>query len=151
MVTNGSTRMIKEQLQNGKVRKIYEISLQSLFDRQTEDGYLPESFTGKYPGAFARSVGAQSLFLAELGEYKKAESLLVSILKPVREYNLPRIPHWYSLWDPMAVDMVDQIDGTAHCILAYANLCLAHETPAFENEYYDYFCKETIKCFSGNK
>ena len=49
---------IANELNNGKISKIYDITMKSLEDRQTPEGYFPESFTGKYEGAFTRSVGA---------------------------------------------------------------------------------------------
>lgn len=146
---------VKNELKTGKIKKIYDITLKSLFDRQEEDGYFPESYTGKYDGAFIRSIGAQSLFLTEMEMYDKAENIMCQILEIIKEFNLPRIPHWYSVKDlylkmkkdPL-IDMEDQIDGTGHIILAYATLCLEGNRKEFEDKYYDYMCTEMIKAYS---
>ena len=101
---------IKEQLACGQIRNIYEAALKSLDDRQTAEGYFPESFTGKYEGAFTRSIGAQALFLLEQGKVERAKALLTNLLEIVKEFNLPRFPHWYNVKQPR-IDMKNQVDG----------------------------------------
>lgn len=138
---------VTKQLQDGKVREIYEATLKSLLERQTPEGYFPESFTGRYDGAFSRSIGAHGLFLTELGMYDKAKSLLSFLFDLVEEHHLPRIPHWFTQ-DGATIDMFDQIDGAAHCILAYATLCMAQEDAEFEDRYFTFACKEILSYFS---
>ena len=87
------------------------------------------------------------MFLNELGYFDKSKKLLEGILNLINEQNLIRMPHWYNLKQPR-IDMVDQIDGTFHIILAFADYCLKSNDKEFEDKYYYYIVKETIKGFS---
>jgi hypothetical protein len=139
---------IKEQLAEGKIRKIYDITLKNLDDRLTEDGFLPESFTGKYEGAFTRSIGAQALFLLEQGKTEEARALLVSLFEIVKEFHLPRFPHWYNIKQPR-IDMKNQVDGDSHALLAYATYCLETGDPEMIGKYYHFACKSIVSIFSA--
>lgn len=139
---------IKEQLAGGKIRSIYEITRKNLDDRLTNDGFLPESFTGKYEGAFTRSIGAQALFLLEQGKAERAKALLINLLEIVKEFHLPRFPHWYNVKQPR-IDMKNQVDGDAHAILAYATYCLETGDREMLDKYYDFICKSIVCVFSA--
>ena len=139
---------ILNELRNGTVSKIYEFSMQSLESRLTEDGFLPESFTGKYEGAFTRSIGAYSLFLLEQGKLAQAKALLVNLFEITKEFHLPRFPHWYNVKQPR-IDMKDQIDGDSHAILAFATYCLETGDQEIIDAYYDFACKMIFTIFSA--
>ena len=138
---------ILNELRNGTVSKIYESSMQSLESRLTEDGFLPESFTGKYEGAFTRSIGAYSLFLLEQGKLAQAKALLVNLFEITKEFHLPRFPHWYNVKQPR-IDMKDQVDGDSHAILAYATYCLETGDQEMIEKYYSFACKTIVTIFS---
>ena len=138
---------IKTELRQGKIRRIFDATMNSLIYRLTEDGYFQESFSGRYDGAFTRSIGAYGLFLTETGMFERAEKVLGRLFDLVFDYHLSRQPHWFTD-DGSTIDMYDQIDGAAHCILAYASLCLSHDHADFENKYYGFARKEIITFFS---
>ena len=134
---------IKNELNNGKISKIYDITIQSLVDRQTPEGYFQESLTGKYEGAFTRSVGAQILFLLEQGKPEPAKVLLKNLYELTKELHLPRFPHWYNTKQPR-VDMKDQVDGDSHAVLAFATYCLETGDQEVIDAYYDFACKMIV-------
>ena len=139
---------IKNELNNGKISKIYDITMQSLVDRQTPEGYFQESLTGKYEGAFTRSVGAQVLFLLEQGKIEPAKILLKNLYELTKELHLPRFPHWYNTKYPR-VDMKDQVDGDSHAVLAFATYCLETGDQEVIDAYYDFACKMIFTIFSA--
>ncbi len=139
---------ILDELQNGKISKIYDLSMKSLEDRLTEEGFLPESFTGKYEGAFTRSIGAYALFLLEQGKIAQAKALLTNLLEITKEFHLPRFPHWYNVKQPR-IDMKNQVDGDSHAILAYATYCLETGDQEMIEKYYSFACKTIVTIFSA--
>ena len=139
---------VKDQLNHGKISKIYDASLKSLDDRLTQDGFLPESFTGKYTGAFTRSVGAHALFLLELGRPEQAKLLLQNIMDVTKQLQLPRFPHWYTV-EPLHADTQDEVDGDGHLILAYANYCLETNDREMLDKYYTFACKMIVSMFTA--
>lgn len=70
---------------------LYANTFYSLVDRLDETGYLEESFVpGRYPGCFARSVGAYVFLMTQAGEVELAVRALRFVLDSMRRADLPR-------------------------------------------------------------
>lgn len=141
---------ILNKLEHGKIARIYEKTYQSILTRLTADGFFPESYSGKYEGEFTRSAGALAIMFTEMREYEKAERCLRYLFDLYERLNLPRFPHCFAYNAEGLLLMEDQVDGAAHCIYAYANLCLTSPCQAFENEFYELAVKE-IKTYYSNR
>jgi hypothetical protein len=84
---------IKKMLQSSKIEGLYLNTYYSLLDRIDVDGFLQESFTGRYPGMFPRTVGGAVALFIETGELQVAEKLIHCTLQAMTENEMERIPH----------------------------------------------------------
>lgn len=139
---------ILKKLEYGRIATIYEKTYQSILTRLTADGFFPESFSGKYDGEFTRSAGALAIMFTEMGDYEKAERCLQYLFDLYQRLNLPRFPHCFAYNGDGLLLMEDQLDGAAHCIYAYANLCLTTDCRTFENAFYEFAVKEIKTYYS---
>lgn len=133
-----------ELLCQPKMRALYANTFYSLADRLEETGYLEESFVpGRYPGCFARSSGAYVFLMAEAGELPLAERALRFVLDTMARRRLRRPPHVmgrprYRMDGALEqeLDMVCQIDGTAHILSAYGELILRYGRRELYEDYW---------------
>jgi len=117
-------------------------NLESINGRQQEDGYFPESLTGTYPGMFPRTVGALAQLWSLTGEWGRLAATVAYVFQARRDNGFERIPHIVGNKGeegriPIYSD-VDQIDGAAHVLLAWAILAehdfeLAESAATFED------------------
>lgn len=136
-------------LEADRLRMLYANTFYSLVDRLDETGYLEESFVpGRYPGCFARSVGAYVFLMTQAGEVELAVRALRFVLDSMRRADLPRPPHvlgkpYYGKDGKLLqeLDMVCQIDGTAHILSAYAELVLVYKREELFEEYWGMMAK----------
>jgi len=139
---------ISEHITTGRIASIADRTFASLTERVEPDGFLVESPSGKYGNAtcFARSVGAMALMLHEMGMPEKAMFLLDGLFARVYEESLPDIPHvLFRRGRPS--QMVDQIDATAHAVLAFARLSLDNSREDFFRRHYDFCRGKTVRFF----
>lgn len=132
-------------LDSPKIRRLYANTYFCLEERLDEDGYLEESYVpGRYPGDFARSSAAFSLLMAETGELELAERGLRFVLDTMKRNKLTRPPH--VMGKPVRsedgglrqeLDMVNQLDGTGHILMAYGELALAYERTELLKDYWE--------------
>ncbi|MCK5328543.1 MAG: hypothetical protein KAR36_08065 [Candidatus Latescibacteria bacterium] len=92
-------------------------------------GYFPESLTGKYDGMFPRTVGALAKLFLLTGELEALAQCVEYVLRTMADASLERMPHKIvprseAGASPLC-DMLDEIDGQAHLILAWALLAAA--------------------------
>lgn len=128
---------------------MYANTFYSLVDRLDETGYLEESFVpGRYPGCFARSAGAYVFLMTQAGEVELAVRALRFVLDSMRRAELSRSPHvlgkpYYGKDGKLLqeLDMVCQIDGTAHILSAYAELVLVYKREELFEEYWGMMAK----------
>lgn len=111
---------------------MYANTFYSLVDRLDETGYLEESFVpGRYPGCFARSAGAYVFLMTQAGE--------VELSRPPHVLGKPYYGKGGKLFQEL--DMVCQIDGTAHILSAYAELVLVYKREELFEEYWGMMAK----------
>ena len=130
---NGVTKEdIQKTLQSPYFELLYANTYQSLTNRMTETGYLPESLTGAYSGMFPRTTGAFVLMMIETNEYEKAELTINYVLETLKKNDIEYVPRViganYSIEDDQF-----QIDGQAHIILAWSRLALRRGKSNFED------------------
>lgn len=101
-------------------------NLESINGRQQEDGYFPESLTGTYPGMFPRTLGALARLWSLTGDWDRLAASVAYVFQARRDNGFERIPHIVANRDDegrVAIySGVDQIDGAAHVLLAWAIL-----------------------------
>lgn len=137
---------VLELLNSEKIKKLYANTYHSLKGRLDENGYLEESYVpGRYPGDFTRSSAAFALLMAETGEPQLAERALRFVLDTMRRRCLTRPPHVMGNWsrgkdgsDCQELDMVNQLDGTAHLLLAYGVLAFSCGRKGLIRDYWEY-------------
>lgn len=117
-------------------------SYSNLVSRVQPNGFFPESLTGAYNGMFPRSIGALAqLFLATDRE-EPIEQMLRYCFRSMSQFKMERVPHVIGQENESGeisrVDDVDQIDGQAHVILAWARLALAKGQTLFREETYGF-------------
>ncbi len=127
---------IKAMLQSEYFEKLYSKTYYSLLDRIEDDGYLPESLTGAYPGMFPRTVGAYVLTLIETEQYAVAEKILKCVFNALAQNKMERIPRVIGKVNGKytIADERHQIDAQAHVILAWARLALKRGHTQFEDD-----------------
>ena len=154
-IADDSTATVKKQLidelERGKISKIYRNTYHSLTSRMKRDGYLQESLTGAYRGEFPRTIGGYVSLLFETEDYMRIQRSLEFIFNSMIRNHLTRIPH---VIDSLKIsgngsveqwfETEDEIDGRAHVVMAYARYCLKKDHPDFENRYYEIAKKEVI-------
>jgi len=106
-------------------------NIKDIRSRLDPTGYFPESLTGKYEGMFPRTVGALAKLFVLTGELGSLAQCIEYVLKTMADSALERVPHAIRPRDEAGAsplcDMLDEIDGQAHLILAWALLTLARE------------------------
>lgn len=153
MQSINSQAEFKEELKNhlsensGRIGKIYSKTYYSLLDRIEQDGYLPESKTGLYPGMFMRTIGAITSLFIETECNDKIEAMLRFCIESMHRYKMHRIPHLVNrvvkdsngklLEKEISKD--DQIDGQAHVIMSWAKLAITRGLTVYEDETYGIF------------
>jgi hypothetical protein len=126
---------IKAELSSTFFEKLYANTYNSLLDRMSKDGFLPESLTGAYEGMYCRTVGAMVPLLLETGRLDEAERLINIVLTQMQEHKMDRIPHVIAIRDGKYYILSNepQIDGQAHVIMAWAMLALKRGSTNFED------------------
>lgn len=137
---------------DGAIGEIYKSTLDSCLNRIEEDGFYPESLTGRYVGEFIRTIGAFVKLCLEVSEHEKAKRAMRYVFDCKRKFKLSRFPHVIEkkVSDGKAItriDALDQPDGRLHLILGFALYCLETNDTSFENEYYDDIREEFLKIF----
>ena len=141
---NLEQKQVLALVQTGELRRLYANTYYSLVDRLDEAGYLEESYVpGRYPGNFSRSTGAYVFLMIQTGRLDLAHRALRCVLDTMQRHALRRAPHVFGkprrLPDGsirQELDMVDQIDGTAHILSAYGELVLRDGGEALYEEYW---------------
>ncbi len=95
-----------------------------ILGRIESSGYLQESLTGAYKGMFPRTLGGLGRCLQTTGHLPAILPAVDYCLAAMDHADLERMPHVIGQpnpdGSPSFVDEVDQIDGQAHVILAWA-------------------------------
>lgn len=141
-----SRQRVLAALENPKLRALYANTFYSLEDRLDETGYLEESYVpGRYPGDFTRSSGAYTLLMAEAGKVDLALRALRFVLDTMVRNHLTRPPHVmgkprYNAQGKLCqeLDMVNQLDGTGHILLAYGELISRYGRKELYEEYWPF-------------
>jgi hypothetical protein len=126
---------VREMLSSPSMEGLYARTYWSLKQRKQNDGFLPESLTGAYPGMFPRTVGAYALLMIETRQYEAAAQSLDCVLTALRQTGYTRVPRVIGKRDSTYYieDDESQIDGQAHLILGWARLALARGRTPFED------------------
>jgi len=119
-------KAVIERLESEWHRAALARNLESINGRQQADGYFPESLTGTYPGMFPRTMGALARLWSLTGDWDRLALSLAYVFQSRRDNRFDRIPHIVDRKDdngriPIYSD-VDQVDGAAHVLLAWAIL-----------------------------
>ena len=138
-------KAVCELLEGERLKRLYANTFYSLTDRIGPFGYIEESFVpGRYPGCFIRSAGAYVFLMEENGYPALAQRALRFVLDTLKREGLSRCPHVIGdihVEENGAVrqnlDMVNQLDGTAHIIAAYAYLLQRHADESLYTDYWE--------------
>lgn len=129
-------------------------NIASLAQRVRADGYFPESLTGAYHGMFPRTVGGLCRLWLATGHASLARASLSYVKQVMEERDLEDVPHVILPADlgrkerSTGVDMVNQIDGQAHVVLAWAWLANAGDAGAALAEW-PFYAKLMDRSVSG--
>lgn len=117
---------VRERLSRPAMVEKLAHNTRMLAQRVREDGYFAESLTGAYRGMFPRTVGGLARLWLALGRADLVAASLGFIKNVMHERDLGEAPHVIIPAEPPGralaseVDLVNQIDGQAHVILAWA-------------------------------
>jgi hypothetical protein len=114
----------------------------NIISRVRPDGYFQESLTGAYEGMYPRTLGGLARLLCVTGEIARIEPALSYCLSTMSAYRTSTVPHVIGEPDPATgrarfIDEVDQIDGQAHVILAWALHALDRSDSEFVERTYE--------------
>jgi hypothetical protein len=136
MTKDGGIDAVRRRLNSAWHTRALTGNLSNLRSRVASDGYFQESLTGVYQGMFPRTVGALARLLTLIGEIEPLQLCVDYVLGVMEEEGLDRVPHVITPRPgarPLC-DMIDQVDGQAHVILAWALLSLARGQPGAGEE-----------------
>lgn len=138
---------VRAALISGRIADIYKTTLDSLFDRVNEAGYLQESVTGRYKGEYVRSIGALVRLALEVGQEEAAGRALRFVTDTVKRLDLPYLPFTINA-DGRTVQQEDELDGRAHFVLGWALYAMQGERSAYEDDTYALMAREMDAFFS---
>lgn len=147
---------IRVRLESSFMKELLTTTYQSLVLRVRSDGYFQESLTGAYQGMFPRTVGGVGRLFLETGELDKLENMLNYCLEAMQANDMERVPHVIAPVEVKTASIsgedsqnkhyniisdMDQIDGQAHVIMAWAMLAMRRGETEFENKTYPVVAK----------
>lgn len=138
---------VRAALVSGRIADIYKTTLDSLFERVNDAGYLQESVTGRYKGEYVRSIGALVRLALEVGQEAAAGRALRFVTDTVKRLDLPYLPFTISA-DGKSVRQEDELDGRAHFVLGWALYAMQGERSAYEDDTYPLMAREMDAFFS---
>lgn len=138
---------VRAALVSGRIADIYKTTLDSLFARVNEAGYLQESVTGRYKGEYVRSIGALVRLALEVGQEEAAGRALRFVTDTVKRLDLPYLPFTISA-DGQTVRQEDELDGRAHFVLGWALYAMRGERSTYEDDTYALMAREMDAFFS---
>lgn len=116
-------------------------SYTDLKNRIQPSGYFPESSTGAYGGMYCRTIGALARLFLATDHTEPIERMLRFCLNAMSEVDMERVPHTIDPEKGVRIDDVDQVDGQAHVILAWALLSLRDGQSQFQGQTYGTIAK----------
>ena len=108
-----------------------------LVNRIQPDGMFPESTTGAYNAMFCRTIGGLGRLFLATDNPEPIERLLNYCFRTMSKTKMERVPHTIKDDYQTRIDDVDQIDGQAHVILAWALHMLENGPSPFLEQTYD--------------
>lgn len=117
---------VRERLSRPALERRLARNIDNLVKRVRADGYFPESLTGAYAGMFPRTVAGLARVWLATGRAALLRASLAFVKAVMEERDLEDVPHVIFPAEPgrtersSGVDMVNQIDGQVHFILAWA-------------------------------
>ena len=156
VTTNRTLDDVRDRLESPFMQELLTKTYQSLVQRVRPDGYFQESLTGAYQGMFPRTVGGVGRLFLETGELDKLEDMVNYCLEAMLDNDMERIPHVIAPLEDKPASIsdedaqvqrykilsdMDQIDGQAHVIMAWAMLAMRRGETEFENQTYPVVAK----------
>lgn len=119
---------LKQLLTDPVQERLLVDNYENLAARVQENGYLPESLTGAYGGMFPRTIGGWAKLFSCTERLDLIEKVLSYCFRAMDQFEMHTVPHVIGKENAdgtiLRVDTVDQIDGQAHVVLAWAMLAL---------------------------
>lgn len=124
---------VRDDLDSAWWRNFYTFNYNDIKSRQggsNPPGFLLESLTSAYaPSYFPRTGGALVKLWLSTGDFKRARDVLAYTLDITKRAGMNRVPHY--VLTSGQLDMIDQTDGQAAIILAWALYALQSHDSSF--------------------